>query len=81
MLVSARVVRAIDCNCDIKALFTAENVVFIEMILFHCLNDIDTLFCLEDVDFVACKAGNENQKYDAADRSYSRWQHVAAFIQ
>ena len=49
-----RIAWLVDSNCSIQALFCAKNVTFIEMLFFHGLNNVDTLFAGEYADLVAC---------------------------
>ena len=79
-LMCSGIVRIIDCDCEIQALFKTKHMTVVKVVLLHRLNYINTLFTLQNVNFVASvdKHGYEEQK--AAQGTQFGWQRILAVI-
>ena len=77
----ARIGWLVDSNCNIQALFSAKDVTVIEMVFFHSLYDVDTLFAAESAGLVAWVDYHDYQKQEAAKCTNFGRQRTFALIQ
>ena len=71
----------VDSNCNIQALFSAEDVTVIKMVFFHGLYDVDALFAAEYAYLVASIDDYDYQKQETAKGTGFGRQRIFALIQ
>ena len=56
-----------DSNCNVKSLLIAKNITVIKVVLLHRLDNVNALFPLKNVYFIARIGKHDKEKQDAAN--------------
>ena len=62
MLRCLKIKLPVDCNSDVKTLPGTKHVILAKVILLHRLDNVNTLFALQDVDLVASEGDQYYEK-------------------